>query len=42
MRGSEAAAAGSDKSNSPAGQKADQTVDVQIVLKRDVVMHEGR
>ena len=42
MRGSEAAAAGGDKSNRPAGQKANQTVDVEIVLQRDLVVHEGR
>src|SRR6185437_7921886 len=41
MRRAKAAAAGGDEADGAAGQKADQAVDVQPVLKRHVVMHEA-
>src|SRR6266576_17991 len=42
MRRSEAAATRGDESNRATGQKADQAVDIDLIFKRDMVMHEGR
>ena len=41
MRRAETAAAGGDEAERPATEKADQAVDIDLVLQRDVVMHEG-
>ena len=38
MRGPEAAAAGGDKPDGPAGEKTDQTVDIDLVFKGDMVV----
>ena len=36
-----AAAAGGDESDRAAGQETDQAVDIDLILERDMVMHEG-
>jgi hypothetical protein len=41
MRASQAAASRSDKSDRATGQETDQTVDIDLVFKRDMVMHKG-
>src|SRR5512132_1912363 len=42
MGRSEAAAAGGDEADRAAGQKADQAVDIDLILERHVMMHEAR
>src|SRR5204862_8037339 len=42
MRRAKTAAAGGDESDRAAGEKADQAVDIELILERDVVVHEGR
>ena len=42
MRRSEAAATRGNESNRATGQKADQAVDIDLIFKRDMMMHEGR
>src|SRR5437868_2548737 len=42
MRRSEAAATRGDETNRATGQKADQAVDIDLIFKRDMMMHEGR
>src|ERR1700682_1884625 len=42
MGRSEAAATGGDESNRATGQKADQTIDIDLIFESDMVMHEGR
>ena len=41
MRRSEAAAAGGDESDRATGQEPDQAVDIDLILERDMVMHEA-
>ena len=42
MRRSKAAAAGGDESDGPAGQKPDQAVDIDLIFKRHMVVHEAK
>ena len=42
MRRAKAAAAGGDESDGPAGQKPDQALDIDLIFKRHMVMHEAR
>src|SRR6478609_3111401 len=42
MRGSKTAAARGNEPDRAAGQKADQAVDIDLIFKRDVMMHEAR
>ena len=41
MGGAEAAAAGGDESDRATGQETDQAVDIDLILERDMVMHEA-